>query len=331
MADTEQPNEDEETEQKNDKEQQNENPLENATESKLKLPLKYYIKSDDLLNILYLQHMIHPNATLRLFIFAEYGPLFNQHSYHQCLCGECRQICKQKRKENTSAKELYFGTVLIGSKQLKIDDESLNWLCAKCRIHCSSIYHIKSGQNHIVSDSELLKMESEIQRSDILSSFVSKQERLCNPLSIAEENEVIHGQKKKNVPILTRDQVLALLQKLETFKLDDSGDEVYSFYDLSAMIKKFRTDLKKNLFKTRDTLKNRSKGLESNALRYTSKHRVPQCQESNVLTCLLHEYTHNISTLANASKTDITQNVRLLRYLKKDNQTDWDGNCCFNK
>eukprot|EP01084_Bolivina_argentea_P122355 216817_1 len=103
MADDQQQNNDvnEQTEETaNDIE--NEETIKNDTPNKTKklpLPVKYYVKLDDLLAFLYPTHILHPHSTLRLFLYAEYGPLYNHHSYHQCLCLECKEKCKQIRKK----------------------------------------------------------------------------------------------------------------------------------------------------------------------------------------------------------------------------------------
>ena len=199
--------------------------------NKLPLSLKYYTKLDDLLQFLYPTHVLHPNSTLRLFVYAEYGPLYNHHSYHQCLCNKCKTKCKQIRKENDIAKQLYYGKILIGTKEcpLKLDedkmdiDNKLNWLCDKCIRHCSTVFHLKSGANnlHIVSDSELSKMEQEIKRKDLLSIFISRKEQLENPLNMEEEEELIQNQplRVKHVPKLTKQQITKIFSQLPIYKL----------------------------------------------------------------------------------------------------------------
>lgn len=403
---------------------------------KLPLPLKYYTKLDDLMQFLYPTHVLHPNSTLRLFLYAEYGPLYKHHSY-QCLCNECKAKCKAIRKENDIAKQLYYGKILIGTDEcpLKLDENGnlenkdenkLNWLCNKCIHRCSTVWNLKSGPKnlHIVSDSELTKMEQEIQRNDLLSTFVSKKEQLYNPLTVKEEEELIQRQpyRVKHVPQLSKAEIIKIFSKLPIYRLpvdipeepkpeiqenaenpdestgdqnenenaempskpdtkavnaqketcedqnkdeenpdnpenpeehkqemvdpetngiveEDEGEEVLSFYDISAVVRKVREARKKDLFRrgvtTQDPRKkgpkNRSKGLKTNALSYTryDKQKVAECEESNILSSLLHTYTHEIATLQDASAGDVTQNVRLLRYLKKDAETEWDSNCCL--
>ena len=404
-------------------------------EYKLPLARKYYVKLEDLLTFLYPTHVLHPNSTLRLFLYAEYGPLYNHHSY-QCLCNQCRLKCKQIRKDNDIAKQLYYGKLLIGTKEcpLYIDQNQtinpkLSWLCDKCIIRCSTVFNLKSGPKnlHIVSDSELTKMEQEIKRKDLLSMFVSRKEELENPLTVEEEEELIQRQplRVKHVPKLTKQQIIDIFSQLPTYKLpkdtpkeptpeppaedqnqddpensdnaddankpkqeqqdnkksekekentdkdnenenengnneemieneqeqanieeaeeEEEGDEVVSFYDISAVVRKVRNERKKDLFRRSVTTqdpskkgpKNRTKGLNTTALRHTSikrgktKNKLSECEESSVLSNLLHTYTHEIATLSTASVGDVTQNVRLLRYLKKDNQTNWDSNCCL--
>lgn len=69
-------------------------------ENKPELPLKYYVSMNDLLTFLFPKYKLHPNAMLRLYIFAEYGPLYKHHSYHTCLCFPCQKLCKSLRKTN---------------------------------------------------------------------------------------------------------------------------------------------------------------------------------------------------------------------------------------
>eukprot|EP01083_Nonionella_stella_P008736 25249_1 len=393
---------------------------------KLQLPRKYYVQLDDLLQFLYPKHILHPHSTLRLFLFAEYGPLYNHHSYHQCLCAQCKQKCKEIRKQNENAKQLFLGKILIGTATLDVNDESLAWLCNKCRRHCSTVQHLKSGSKnlHIVSDSELSKMEVDIKRQDLLSCFVSKKEQLFDPLTVEEEEELIQRQplRVKHVPQLAKQQIINIFSKLPKHKLttqiqtetdkpppteleinetiaddaqqnednkdepqnvqetapekepdldeqntenetnedeengntdetevdkideeevkeeqeEEEGIEALSFYDISNVVRKVRQERKKDLVRrsitTQDPVKkgpkNRSKGLRTRALGYTStrkKSKVAQCEESSVLATLLHAYTHEITTLNTASETGVTQNVRLLRHLQKDNETNWDA------
>jgi len=376
----------------------------------LALPSKFYVKVPDLMQFLYPANALHPNATLRLFLFAEYGPLYNHHSYHQCLCNECKLKCKSIRSTNPTAKQLYFGKILIGTDSLHIDDESLDWMCSKCKVHCSTVHHLKSGPKnlHIVSDSELTKMEQEIQRHDLLSCFVSRKEQLSNPLTTEEENDLLGKQplRVKYVPKLSKHDILKLFQRLPTYKMkveipeetepemavnvdgavdgveetepavesneakpteienvdaekdtvDDfkveeqieaeepveelEGEDVMSFYDISAVVRRVRAhrtmDLKRRSVTTQDPVcdgpPNRSKAVGTWALHYTNnvmKHRLAECELSDVTTSLLHTFAHEITTLKEASNQGVTQNVRLLRYLQKDNATRWDANCCL--
>lgn len=407
MAENSNPNEEEpENDQPNQETEQQPTKTPKTSSNGLPLPSKFYVKSDDLIQFLYPAHSLHPNSTLRLFLFAEYGPLYNHHSYHQCLCLDCKQKCKSIRSQNATAKQLYFGKILIGTESLQIDDESLDWICPKCKLHCSTVHHLKSGPKnlHIVSNSELLQMEQEVTRNDLLSCFVSRKEQLSNPLSVEEEDELIGRQpmRVKYVPKLSKQNILDIFQKLPTYKMkaavpeepeievipdvdadavdgvekpteienqdppqneeeenvdavdeskvdeevvaeqeeeEDEGEDVMSFYDISAVVRKVREERKKDL-KRRSVTKqdpvrngppNRSKALNTWALQYTNSlknHRLADCELSDVTTSLLHTFTHEITTLKDASNSGITQNVRLLRHLQKDNATNWDSNCC---
>ena len=385
-----------------------------SSSNDLPLPSKFYVKVEDLMPFLYPAHALHPHSTLRLFLYAEYGPLYCHHSYHQCLCNECKVKCKSIRSQNATAKQLYFGKILIGTDTLSVDDESLDWMCSKCKVHCSTIHHLKSGPKnlHIVSDSELTKMEQEIQRNDLLSCFVSRKEQLSNPLTTEEENELIGKQplRVKFVPHLSKQDILKLFHKLPIYKMkaqipeqpepeqqtaedsnvnpenetdgdvdaveqtetedavqpnaddaeneivdeskaademetameeqEDEGEDVLSFYDISAVVRKVRAertkDLKRRSVTTQDPVRNgpanRSKALGTWALNYTNnvkKHKLAECELSDVTTSLLHTFAHEITTLKHASDHGVTQNVRLLRYLQKDNATRWDPNCCL--
>ena len=113
-----------------------------------------------------------------------------------------------------------------------------------------------------------------------------------------------------------------------------------SFYDISAVVRKVRAertkDLKRRSVTTQDPVRNgpanRSKALGTWALNYTNnvkKHKLAECELSDVTTSLLHTFAHEITTLKHASDHGVTQNVRLLRYLQKDNATRWDPNCCL--
>jgi len=390
-----------------------------SNDNGLPLPSKFYVKVPDLMDFLYPADALHPHATLRLFLYAEYGPLFNHHSY-ECLCNKCKQKCKSLRSTNDTAKQLYFGKILIGTDSLKIDDESLDFLCSKCKLHCSTIHHLKSGPRnlHIVNKSELTKMEQEIQRNDLLSCFVSRKEQLSNPLTVEEEDELIGRQplRVKFVPNLSKQDILDLFQKLPIYKMktntstetepeqnttvndadadgvddavdaepaveskqekhenvdanatdaenvednenlqdavtesgangadkeeEDEGEDVLSFYDISAVVRKVREQRKKDLMRrsvtTQDPVRNgpprRPKAVGSWALAYTDnkmKHKLAECELSDVTTSLLHTFAHEITTLKHASEGGITQNVRMLRHLQKDNATNWDPNCCL--
>ncbi len=324
--------------------------------SKLPLPRRFYVAMSDLLQFLYPKHVLHPHPTLRLFLFAEYGPLYGHHSFAHCLCSECKVKCKGIRKENESAKQLFYGKVLIGTAALETNDESLDWLCSECRSHCCSVRHLKSGHKnmHIVTDSEITKMEQEMARKDIISCFVTKKEELSNPLSMKDEEELFQRLplRVKRVPKLSKQEMVGLFSKLPAYKLYKSGcieneeeeeeepEDVLSFYDISRVVRRVRESRKKDIFRrsvtSEDPIKNgpkhRTKAIKTKALRYTSntkKHRLADCELSNVLTNLLHTFVHEISSLDTASNNDVTQNVRLLRYLEKDNDTNWDSLCCL--
>jgi len=377
-----------------------------SSSSALPLPSKFYVRPRDLLQFLYPAHWLHPNATLRLFLYAEHGPLFNHHSYHQCLCMDCKEKCKAVRKQNDVAKQLYFGKMLIGTASgPKVGDASLEWMCSKCNEHCSTVHHLVSGPKnlHIVSDSEITEMEHAMQRHDILSSFVSQREQLRSPLTTEEEDELIGRQplRVKFVPNLSRERITDILSKLPSFRMkaeteptaepteptetetepkeepeteteaetekeaepeanpeanadgaeeaesaeeppteeEDEGEEVLSFYDISAIVRRVREqrrkDLKQRSVTTQDPVPkgpaNRAKALKSWTLHYTDstmKHRLHESEQSNVTSALLHSFSHEITNLKNVSNSDVTQNVRMLRHLQKDSATRWDPNCC---
>lgn len=117
--------------------------------------------------------------------------------------------------------------------------------------------------------------------------------------------------------------------------------EVLSFYDISRVVKKVRETRIKDLFRRSVTThdpskgpKQRSKALRANALKYTDnaqKHRLAECELSSVAEALLHTFTHEVVEMGQtkAAQTQGAQNVRLLRHLQKDNDTNWDANCCI--
>jgi len=375
---------------------------------KLPLARQFYLTRDELMGFLFPPGELHPHSTLRLFVFAEYGPTHSHHSFAQCLCSECQHKCKTIRRENEIAKQLFYGKILIGTPSLPLDDPALDWLCEDCRTHCATTHHLHSGQRnlHVVSPTELSTMEQALNRKDVFSCLVSRKEELWNPLTAEEEDELFNTQplRVKHIPKLSKPEIIGILNKLPTYlaypeasesakseivekvlAVDEEAEpteepstkkeeeneneelkeeaesaqsekvenamiaveedeeeeptEVLSFYDIQRVVKKVRDTRIKSLFKRSITTqdpstgpKQRSKALRTKALKYTDskqKHSLAECELSSRAEALLHTFTHEVVEMGQKKASQGAQNVRLLRYLEKDNDTNWDANCCI--
>lgn len=249
---------------------------------------------------------------------------------------------------------MIHGKVLIGNNDLSLTNETLDWLCKKCYKHCQTISHLTSGfkHMHIVSEWELKKMEEEFKRKDLLSLYMSSKEKYLVPLTIDDENEILgllplHIQN--SIPKCNQNDIIQLLQPLARYTYDKySINDCLSFHELSKHIIEYREYHKKQLpikmhvkqEKQMKGPKRRSRVSVTNnkALAYLKSHeengsrksrKIPDCQQSQMVSSLLNTYTHEIATFNTLHSSDITQNVKLLRYLPKDSSTKWDGTCCL--
>jgi hypothetical protein len=54
------------------------------------------IKLQDIIKFLFPSGVQHPNSPTRLFLLADYGPLYAEHAYSSCLCATCMKKCRER-------------------------------------------------------------------------------------------------------------------------------------------------------------------------------------------------------------------------------------------
>lgn len=239
--------------------------------------------------------------------------------------------------------KLYHNQMHIGTPECSIHDPLLTWMCEKCKFHCQNTCHIKSGvcNSHIVDDEEVRRMEHEIEKVDLLSCFVDPNDQTKNPLDEDSVHELISQQpaRVKNIPEFTQLELLELFGSLNLPCKDEHSRNLVSFHALSKAILLIRNERKNEIIRRAATSSDPVTNGPENRSNYVSTNQglnltktnftIHQCQEMNVLSKLLHNYTHQITANpADRCKSDFIHNVRLLRTLVPDNGTKWDGTCC---
>jgi hypothetical protein len=130
------------------------------------------------------------NKSARLFVLAEDGPLYQQHSFISCLCAPCQATCRDRRKTDPLCRAVFDNTALLTpahATSLK------QWACPKCVVHVTHAQHLKGGRGgrHVVNDAELQAMAQRLDNGDVLRAYGRSM------LTRAEEREFLHSVAKQ--------------------------------------------------------------------------------------------------------------------------------------
>lgn len=293
----------------------------------------------------------YPNPLPRLYLLALHGPVYHEHSFVSCLCKQCQRAVRDHQARDGFAKRLALGGALLSRDDVVNTVHDLSWLCEKCRHHCTTAPHLKAGfkGRHVVNEGQLLEMEKDIAREDIMRTYkrpdlrtVQEQERFISCLPL-------HAKKPRK---LTQDDVMTLLKDIPrvdqntasevkgTTAIESQSEEFISFHDFRRIVMEYRDHViseSRLLVKEEDETE-KSKSSEpyvASQLTRTLLHRqLPEHQESQLKTSLLHQYLHQIApcdpgkTLSQVP-TSIVGNTHLLRYSEYDKELGWDGACAI--
>jgi hypothetical protein len=298
--------------------------VEYTTDSKHISSDTHVISTADVLSFCFPPHLEHPQATGRLFVLAECGPVVKEHSYLACLCDACKRRCEAARKESKTTYDIYHAVHHITPAMLEAHPQELSWMCNKCRRHCMSAVHVKSGVGgkHILSTNELDNMTAEIVREDILEAY--NRRHVLNRLEADRFLELVTEQKGDQLhPLWSKAVVQEILKGIP--KQEDGMMGFYAFRD--AILKR-RAEIIKNLglmYPTvvqaepqKKTYKAPRLGtyLRQNGRKVTDK-------ESYVLTTrLLHKYAYNLNTSENKHLNNASA-VYFLRDMESNSESNW--------
>jgi hypothetical protein len=264
--------------------------------------------------------VLHPRSGSRLLVLAESGPLRRVHSFHGCLCAACRARALELRASSPEVRAFVHGEPVAGEAAAA----TFPWLCAQCQAHCRDAVHIVGGARgrHVVSELELAEMEREVTRADIMEAYGR-----AHSLSLREQLEFISALPvhKRLPPAYSRPELRELLAPLRV-----AADGTVDFDELRALVSELRRRRVRALRKMhRDVVVPRPPPATYRASQLTrslAAARVPDHQVFRVATRLLHSSAHLVAAHGKRVAADaVVANVRLLRQLAYDSETNWQG------
>eukprot|EP00455_Lapot_gusevi_P014311 TRINITY_DN17103_c0_g3_i1.p1 TRINITY_DN17103_c0_g3~~TRINITY_DN17103_c0_g3_i1.p1 ORF type:complete len:335 (-),score=44.09 TRINITY_DN17103_c0_g3_i1:276-1280(-) len=306
------------------------------------------ITLQDIIKFLFPSNIQHPNSSSRLFILAENGPLYAEHSYYACLCGKCKNECRDRRNQSPLCRQIYGGHHITPDMLAE-----LTWICDVCAEHITSIVHLKGGPGgrHIVSDQELAQMEIFLRRNDVLALYLPKDR--C--LSVREQQELLdelpaNHRKPHNYTV---EEIVSMFEGCTV-----DGNGAMEFHEVSRVIqqahqhflkqaKKMFPDLVKKSSKPSSATKQtisllatsgqfNSSSLSSTLAQSTTRTVVAFSRshtQSKLVRpdFLLHRNTHKLAMLNDKDNPELTNNVRILRNLESDTSSAWNNTCCLTQ